>query len=643
MKMRDWERNLAKLARREVKWQNWQPAAGIARCFNDCRDSYLPLPPMDEKVINDIVFQFRNPKAAFGSNDLNEHRERCAAALAIIGAPEAVPLIIECLQDSPGHAAWAALRYVEDERFLSIIEKNLDSLSQQDAFPAIACLSKMGRASIPVLTRILKGKDRALKRAAIDALVQIALPECLPSLRDFIAAGPSEDRKLDRKARAALATLQCRVIEKTYAPPRLVYEDECRLHHLVRMLILVDRDALGDCNRREKAAAALIKMGGSLVVAALRPQLANYSHADGPRGPRFFVSERVSNVMVRLGDVAIPALLDALNDERDHAHAFAAGALSRITGKDFGTDYTRWRKWCVDTGRIKQPSPATLPGGTHAYGKDYFKALVGRLSQAMPKEWELDVPGACALAPMHRPVGMGALIRMWPKDLRRATTGLHDGEVVIWIMSTDYDGAAKALIPVSSGGVPKEIDRWHGHRVFLWGPKTAKWPTCETDIKAALEATVVSPATQPATQPTAKSEETDGVPPFLLRRPQQGVYEMGDWRYEFRQVGQRHHGSLHFKGKPFTGAKHYDRVVTPWGALIYLGSDTGFMPIMYQTLTREELERGDDMTPPGGRPGNTRASAGRLLPLLFRDDLQELGRLGGSPHPPADRFGRKHP
>ena len=110
------------------------------------------------------------------------------------------------------------------------------------------------------------------------------------------------------------------------------------------------------------------------------------------------------------------------------------------------------------------------------------------------------------------------------------------------------------------------------------------------------------PTTQPATQPEMKSARV-GAPAFLVRLPQEGVYETGDWRYEYRQAGhQRHNGRLTFKDKPIVGAEHYDRVETPWGTLIYLGPDAGFLPTMYRALTLEELKRGRDLTPPEGRP-----------------------------------------
>jgi len=112
------------------------------------------------------------------------------------------------------------------------------------------------------------------------------------------------------------------------------------------------------------------------------------------------------------------------------------------------------------------------------------------------------------------------------------------------------------------------------------------------------------PTTQPATQQNAKVWAARvGAPAFLVRLPQEGVYETGDWRYEYRQAGhQRHNGRLTFKGKLIVGAEHYDRVETPWEMLIYLGPDAGFLPTRYRALTLEELKRGRDLTPPEGRP-----------------------------------------
>ena len=77
----------------------------------------------------------------------------------------------------------------------------------------------------------------------------------------------------------------------------------------------------------------------------------------------------------------------------------------------------------------------------------------------------------------------------------------------------------------------------------------------------------------------------------------------GAWRYEYRQAGhQSHNGRLTFKDKPIVGAEYYDRAETPWGTLIYLGPDVGFLPTRYLALTLEELKRGRDLTPSEGRP-----------------------------------------
>ena len=88
------------------------------------------------------------------------------------------------------------------------------------------------------------------------------------------------------------------------------------------------------------------------------------------------------------------------------------------------------------------------------------------------------------------------------------------------------------------------------------------------------------------------------LPAFLSSLPQEGIYCSGQWTYEYRLTGhQRHRGELRFGNNRFESAEHYDRIQTPWGTLIHLGPDFGFMPTMYRSLTIDELERGRDLTP----------------------------------------------
>ena len=79
--------NIKQLARREKKWQGWQPAMRIGFCVRECRDLHVPIPAgITKEVVDDIIWQYEN---AYGDgNDLKYHREECARALGFIGNPK---------------------------------------------------------------------------------------------------------------------------------------------------------------------------------------------------------------------------------------------------------------------------------------------------------------------------------------------------------------------------------------------------------------------------------------------------------------------------------------------------------------------------------------------------------------------------
>ena len=329
-------RNIKKLSERKKEWGGREAAMRIARYAKRCRESDVPVPEeINEKVVDDIIWQYEN---AYGKkNDLKNHREECARALGFIGAPKGIPTILKSIKQNGGHFSWQALDGpVTDQRFIAAIEEHLDFTCQQDAFPAITYLARIGPASIPTLRRFLEGQDIALRREAASALVKIGTPECLPLLEKL---RKDENRKLATKAEAGILKIRCRAIDKIYSPPSWVPEDNARLVHLTRLALYDD-----DAKVRSQAAASLIKLGESGVW-HLRRHLPDRSHGSGPGGPYFFVTERASDLLVRIGKPAIPALIDALCDEYQHGRDFAAKALQKITGETFGPEYDRWKTW----------------------------------------------------------------------------------------------------------------------------------------------------------------------------------------------------------------------------------------------------------------------------------------------------------
>lgn len=242
-----------------------------------------------------------------------------------------------------------------------------------------------------------------------------------------------------------------------------------------------------------------------------------------------------------------------------------------------------------------------LPADGHA--AEVFHEILERLEplraewdkaaglKASPIDW--DKAGNYAFGPWRYSYRssldrQGKVIGHWGKMIYR-------GKSVEGINLTVH-GRFEVIQSTSDGKPLQESDRAvkripYGYRYFV----ASSWEVLEAiDTPAA--------ASRPATQPETKLARV-GAPPFLVRLPQEGVYETGDWRYEYRQSGhQRHNGRLTFKDKLIVGAEHYDRVETPWGTLIYLGPNAGFLPTRYRALTQEELRRGHDLTPPEGRP-----------------------------------------
>lgn len=327
--------NIDMLAERKKEWQGWVPAMRVGFCAKNSQEQHVPHPQtINAQVVQDIIWQYQN---AYGDgNNLREHREECARALGFIGNSDGVSTILTSLERESGHFSWQALEGIADERFLPAITAHLDFACQQDAFPAIKCLTQIGTNAIPSLRQFLQGSDRALQRRAIDALITMEASDCVPLLDGLTN---SADRQIAQKAQCGINRIRCRAIDKIYSQPTWAPEDDARLWHLTSTALFEEEKTA-----RAKASAAISKIGVP-VIGYLRTQLPNYSHADTIKGADFFVSKRAADLMASLGPQAIPALIDALSDEYEHGRRFAAEALQKITGEAHGSDFERWRTW----------------------------------------------------------------------------------------------------------------------------------------------------------------------------------------------------------------------------------------------------------------------------------------------------------
>ena len=170
-----------------------------------------PFGQLVEKVVDDVIFQYRNPPEG-DSYDVVGHREQCVQTLGKLGHPKAVPIIIECLEDKQRHglytAAWDALWHVSDEALIPVIDAEMDVKALWCARPAARCLGRLGRPAIPLLERILDAPDPLVQQAAIHALAEICLPECLAPLERLADSRKVQNSSAKRKLGAAIATIR---------------------------------------------------------------------------------------------------------------------------------------------------------------------------------------------------------------------------------------------------------------------------------------------------------------------------------------------------------------------------------------------------------------------------------------------------
>ena len=352
--------NIARLAAPRKGLRDWEPAYQVGLCVQQCRKARVPVPKaVNEKVINDIILRYKNPVYP-DESDRRRHRGECARALGWIGHSKAVTEIIrDCLKTDGGELAWRAVEGSTDKRLLPDVISLVNPKDPLQARAAACFLAGHGKEGLPTLKKILRDSTPFARQTAIYSLVRICQPECLGPLEQLLRSGRRLDRETKRMLVAAIWTLRCRAVDKTYLPPVLPYEDQCRLFHLGSLAA-----GASDPQTARKMESVLWKLGPTLAASVLRGQISSTRHVDTGMGPAYEISRRAGELMARIGEPAIPALLDALNHKHGHARGSAARALKQITGQDLGTNYAPWRRWCLRTGKLsssrstpRHPSP----------------------------------------------------------------------------------------------------------------------------------------------------------------------------------------------------------------------------------------------------------------------------------------------
>ena len=179
----------------------------------------------------------------------------------------------------------------------------------------------------------------------MQGLVDIGTPSCIPALEEFLN---SKVPNVAPNAKNTIQTIKLKTKMGLFVIPHFSKEDHQRLNLLTREAALPRGFDDADTEEHAKAAKVLVLIGKP-IVNYIRRHLPSTAHGDHPRtGPDYIVTKRASILLARIGEPAIPGLIDALLEYPGHPQRHVARALRSITGKDYGQSFEKWRTWYVN-------------------------------------------------------------------------------------------------------------------------------------------------------------------------------------------------------------------------------------------------------------------------------------------------------
>lgn len=236
-------------------------------------------------------------------------RQNAAWALGQIGeaAGEAVPKLCECLRDQ-------------------------DTLVRRDAAAALRLLGKAGEeAGRPLLDLLKSETDTVVKKTALDTLVRIARPELADAAKELNPLLEDKDPEIrfsaalvltrigGEEAVSALPVLQSALKNAESHTQELATAALAALGPLAKSAMYDLADTLVDAKNtvavRRNAALALAHIGAA--AKPVVPALVMALQREQPLEVRQFAAEALAQMQYPANAEAVPALLDAINQDRD--------------------------------------------------------------------------------------------------------------------------------------------------------------------------------------------------------------------------------------------------------------------------------------------------------------------------------------
>jgi HEAT repeat protein len=273
-----------------------------------------------------------------------ETRWLAADTLGQMKSRDAVKPLAGVLRDKNPGVRSAAAQALGEIGSKGAVEALLDELTRADSpnrpYAALALGATRDSGALKWLEAALSDKSRAVRRAAKRAIKLMKSPP--PADRDaklrrarnpwhepppaylFWADEQPEDRRSVDQLIAAIADPD--------AATRSTAVEALRARKDPRVVPPLIRALQTDPSPEVRAAAAYALVG-----------------IRDPRAVEPLISALSRKVEPRPGTTrepeAVTGLISALNDEDKDVRSAVAAALKRITGMDFGHDYSRWRQW----------------------------------------------------------------------------------------------------------------------------------------------------------------------------------------------------------------------------------------------------------------------------------------------------------
>lgn len=300
-------------------------------------------------LTQDILKEFPSILAQLETS-VAQVRARLAKQLGASKNPGAARLIVKLLADEHPDVREAAAKALR-QKGKAVIElavaehaRGLKKKGELTRTAAADALVRLGKPSVKPLIELLKDKDWDVRWRAAEALGELKAQEALDALTKAL---DDDDKDVRWAAVSALGEIGSKKAIETLIAALKNKNWDVRWLVAELMQEVGSRKAVPALTEALKDKEPLVRGSAAAALGEIKDKR--------PVGPLIEILKKDKDWSVRcfgayalgkIGDEkALAPLIDALQDEDPRVCSDAAKALKKITGRDFGKDYEKWKEW----------------------------------------------------------------------------------------------------------------------------------------------------------------------------------------------------------------------------------------------------------------------------------------------------------